>query len=260
MTEAAQQNRATRRFVRLSGLLLTWGLFRYRLLDLVPVARTTVFESMTDGILVMDEQWRIVDANPTAQQLLASRLSDLVGQTAEQVLAPVIEERGHLEQFLTDEVTATERQPQVTIGQGDSQRRFSLLTTTLRGPRDQLGRMMGEILVALLLPAINAASAAEQEAIARDQLLQAAFAAEVYHRDQQRYPEQLAQLAPKYLARVSLDPLSGKPYRFRAVAGGLELYSVGRNGKDDGGRNHHDNPEVNDAEWDDVIIRVGVRR
>ncbi|OUC09772.1 hypothetical protein RY27_00815, partial [Litorilinea aerophila] len=46
-----------------SILLVAWGLFRYRILDITPVARETVFRSMTDGVIVLDARRRIVDMN-----------------------------------------------------------------------------------------------------------------------------------------------------------------------------------------------------
>lgn len=57
----------------LCGLAVTWGLFRYRLFDLVPVARTTVVESMDDGVIVLDTRNRIVDINPAARSILSQQ-------------------------------------------------------------------------------------------------------------------------------------------------------------------------------------------
>jgi diguanylate cyclase (GGDEF)-like protein len=54
----------------LSSLALAYGLYRHRLLDLVPVARGALIESMQDGVLVLDAQNRIVDINPAAQRVL----------------------------------------------------------------------------------------------------------------------------------------------------------------------------------------------
>ncbi|MGE5764128.1 MAG: PAS domain-containing protein [Mycobacterium leprae] len=50
--------------------MLVWGVFRFRLLDLLPVARTKVFERITDGVLVVDAYRRIVDVNPAARRML----------------------------------------------------------------------------------------------------------------------------------------------------------------------------------------------
>ena len=44
----------------LSGAMVAWGLFRYRLFDIAPVARTTVLEGIDDGVIVLDVQKRVV--------------------------------------------------------------------------------------------------------------------------------------------------------------------------------------------------------
>ncbi len=40
-----------------------WALLRYRFLDLLPVARDALIESMSDGVAVIDAQGRVVDLN-----------------------------------------------------------------------------------------------------------------------------------------------------------------------------------------------------
>ena len=51
-----------------------------------------------------------------------------------------------------------------------------------------------------------------------------------------RYPESLNQLVPAYLDSIPLDPLNNEPLHYRATGDGwFELWSVGRNLKDDGG-------------------------
>lgn len=51
------------------GLAVTIAIFRYRLFDLAPIARDTLIENLNDGVLVLDEQHRLVDANPQAQTI-----------------------------------------------------------------------------------------------------------------------------------------------------------------------------------------------
>jgi len=53
----------------LTGILIVVALYRYRWLDLVPIARDSVIDSMRDGYLVVDDERRIVDRNPAAQSL-----------------------------------------------------------------------------------------------------------------------------------------------------------------------------------------------
>jgi diguanylate cyclase (GGDEF)-like protein len=45
------------------------ALFRYHLLDLVPIAREAVFAGMTDGVIVLDGKNRLIDFNPAAEKL-----------------------------------------------------------------------------------------------------------------------------------------------------------------------------------------------
>ncbi len=63
-----------------TGLFITWGLFRYRLFDLLPVARRMVLDSIDDVVLVLDKQTRLVDVNVAAQTLLGHSARQLIGQ------------------------------------------------------------------------------------------------------------------------------------------------------------------------------------
>jgi len=47
-------------------LFSAWGLYGYRLFDIVPVARDHVIENMKDGVIVFDNQCRLVDCNQSA--------------------------------------------------------------------------------------------------------------------------------------------------------------------------------------------------
>ena len=64
---------------------LAWGFLRYHLLDIMPVAKTTIFNSLTDGIVVLDIRNRIVDINSAARTLLHSSISDPIGMEIETV-------------------------------------------------------------------------------------------------------------------------------------------------------------------------------
>jgi hypothetical protein len=54
-----------------------------------------------------------------------------------------------------------------------------------------------------------------------------ALAAERFRRDAGRWPGELTELVPKYLAMVPADPFDGKPLRFRAHLDGIEVHSIG---------------------------------
>jgi PAS domain S-box-containing protein len=53
-----------------TGFILAFGLFRFRLFDLAPVARDLLIENMDDGVIVLDRENRIVDMNPAARSFL----------------------------------------------------------------------------------------------------------------------------------------------------------------------------------------------
>ena len=57
----------------MGGLMLSWGLYQIRSLNLVPIARSAVVENMPDGMLVLDDKDRVLDCNPAALQLLGLR-------------------------------------------------------------------------------------------------------------------------------------------------------------------------------------------
>ena len=63
----------------LQGALTTWGLWRSRFLDLVPIARAVVIENLPDGVVVLDAKERVVDLNAAAMRLLDCG-ADVVGR------------------------------------------------------------------------------------------------------------------------------------------------------------------------------------
>lgn len=53
-----------------TGVLFAWSIYYYRLLDLVPIARDILVEQMLDGMIVLDNQQRIIDINPSARRMV----------------------------------------------------------------------------------------------------------------------------------------------------------------------------------------------
>ena len=121
----------------LSGAALSWGFFRFRLLDIVPVAREAVIEGMEDGVLVVDAGGRIVDLNPAARRILdrAEPDADPVGEDLRR-LAP------GLDALLAG--ASGEAREEVGLGEGAGRRSYDLALTPLR---DREGRRTGRLLV-----------------------------------------------------------------------------------------------------------------
>lgn len=58
----------------ISGLCVMLGLFRYRFFDVVPLPKHTLFSSLSEGIMVLDEKMRIIDLNSSARAVLGEEL------------------------------------------------------------------------------------------------------------------------------------------------------------------------------------------
>ena len=71
-----------------SGAIFAWNILGLHLLDLAPVARDTLVETMADGMVVLDIHDRIVDINPAAQRLLGTSATVQLGQSATDVFGP----------------------------------------------------------------------------------------------------------------------------------------------------------------------------
>ena len=87
----------------------------------------------------------------------------------------------------------------------------------------------------LLLPVLDKAMLRACQAQAFTQLAIAACALERHRLARGSYPESLTVLAPEF-GPLPTDPMSGQPFRYERTADGhFRLWSVGWNGKDDGG-------------------------
>jgi hypothetical protein len=112
-------------------------------------------------------------------------------------------------------------------------------------------KAIGDVLIGLLVPAVRKVQSSQDRAEQVERNLHVAFALAAYRRDEGRYPARLADLAPKYLAAVPDDLFAGRPLAYRPSGAGYLLYSVGVNGKDEGGRWTDDDPP-----GDDLRVRM----
>jgi hypothetical protein len=113
------------------------------------------------------------------------------------------------------------------------------------------GKAIGDTLLTLLMPAFLKVQDAHDRSEQTERNLHLTFALAAYHADNGRYPDKLDDLAPMYLATIPDDLFSGKALHYRLSEMGYLLYSVGVNGKDDGGREYDDEPP-----GDDLVVRM----
>ena len=92
------------------------------------------------------------------------------------------------------------------------------------------------LLANMLMPAISKAvqrSARAQTFLDETRL---ACASERYRLQHKQWPDDLAALAPQFIPAIPTDLFDGQPLRYkRDSKGGYQIYSIGWNGKDDGG-------------------------
>ena len=89
----------------ISNVIIAWGLFRYRLFDIVPLAREKIIERMNDAAIVLDAHRCVIDLNAAAQTITGLTTPAVIGQPAEQAFAHWPE---LVKQLQSDEGIATE--------------------------------------------------------------------------------------------------------------------------------------------------------
>jgi hypothetical protein len=121
-----------------------------------------------------------------------------------------------------------------------------LRLVSVRGADKVVGKTLGDVLASLLLPSVRRVQQTHDRVAQVERNLHVAFALAAYHKDTGHYPEKLEDLAPKYLAAVPDDVFNGQPLIYKPGKDGYLFYSVGPNGKDDGGRGGDDDPPGDD--------------
>ncbi|CAN5885699.1 hypothetical protein BH23ACT11_BH23ACT11_15930 [soil metagenome] len=120
-----------------TGIALGWSLLRFRLLDLVPVARGAIVERVPAGIVVVDGQERVVDVNPAAQRILQCSASSAVGNPAREVLP-------NLADLLERHRVNGEAREEISFKNGSERRDYDLDLSSLR---DERGNPSGRLIM-----------------------------------------------------------------------------------------------------------------
>ncbi len=146
--------------VDFASLMYFVALFRFRLFDLVPVARESIFAAMPDALLILDTHDRVADVNQTALRWFGAEREELVGRpvaealVAHRELALSIAEPGHRSRQVSLDVAGT--------------RTCEVGTTPLS---DWQGRPIGRL---VLLHDISALRQVELQLVDRERALAAA--------------------------------------------------------------------------------------
>lgn len=115
----------------LSGGALAWSLLRYKLLDVVPVARAAVVDSMSEIVLVLDEHGRLLDLNAAAREILDAGKSP-VGRPLDEAFPFGAELLAHCRGDLPERA-------EVTLRDGATRRTFEARVSLLRHTSGHVG-------------------------------------------------------------------------------------------------------------------------
>jgi hypothetical protein len=91
------------------------------------------------------------------------------------------------------------------------------------------------LLAASLGPGLELCVTHEAHCVASLRTARTALAVQAYRATNSSLPDKLENLVPAHLAAVPADPFQGQPLRYKKLATGYVVYSVGEDGKDDGG-------------------------
>lgn len=96
------------------------------------------------------------------------------------------------------------------------------------------------MLCQLLLPVWDLAIKKDVQCLAQLEVARTALVVQRYRLANGKLPAALAELMPTYLEAVPVDPFDGQPLKFKPLAAGFVVYSIGRDSVDNGGRAKND--------------------
>lgn len=119
----------------IGNIFVSWGLLRYQLFDVVPVAWDVVIQTMDDLVIVLDPHFRILGLNNIAKKLFELNDVSIVGKSAEEVFGQWWPQLSTLEN--TDE-----GQMELEINFQGEERVIDIHVSPLRDQHDyQIGRV-----------------------------------------------------------------------------------------------------------------------
>lgn len=94
--------------------------------DVIPVAHEMIVDSMNEAVIILDAQSRIVELNPSAQQLVGHNLSDALGKPVERIWAEWADVKKELD-------SGTEKVREVSFGVGQEKKVYEMQSSYLSG-------------------------------------------------------------------------------------------------------------------------------
>ncbi len=134
-----------------------YAIFKLRFLDVMPVARDTIFENISDAVFVFDEENRVVDFNRVAEDLINKSRSisrdseEIIGKKAEVLLSSELD-------LIQGYQNAEDPKDEIKVITGEEERYFHKKISPVFDEEDQLIGMV------LILRDVTERKEAEQRA------------------------------------------------------------------------------------------------
>lgn len=148
----------------LASVPLAWSLLHFRLLDIMPAAHRQIIHVMSDAVIVLDAQERLIEANPAAERLLNLKAANVIGKP---ISALIPSHRDVIERFRG----VTNQQDELTIGSGETRRTYDFTISALQ---NRAGQLTGRVVVLREVTRLKQAEAAARH-----------YAAELEQRNQE---------------------------------------------------------------------------
>nr|WP_319375718.1 histidine kinase N-terminal 7TM domain-containing protein [uncultured Methanoregula sp.] len=115
----------------ISGFFILYGMLRFQLLDISPIAHEQILENMNDGVIVSDLQGRIISLNKSAGDFLGIDSGDAIGRMIREVMPDSVPDCLNN----TGPGTPVEQRCQIERQMNGKLRYFELKCVPLRSPQ-----------------------------------------------------------------------------------------------------------------------------
>ena len=86
----------------ISNAVIAYGVFRFRLFNILPIAREALFETIDDALIILNNEDIIVDTNKPARHLLSPTGENLVGKPIKNIFPEFYSQFGSVSEIRTE--------------------------------------------------------------------------------------------------------------------------------------------------------------
>ncbi|MCQ1537168.1 PAS domain S-box protein [Methanosarcina sp. KYL-1] len=119
----------------ITGLILFWGTMQHEFLNIIPIARESVIESMNDGYIVADLSNSIVDINTAALGLAGKTRKEVFGKSLNELFGAEMD-------VFPEDILEEGFSREISLKSGSESRFFTLSVTPLTTRDDAEGKLV----------------------------------------------------------------------------------------------------------------------